>query len=141
MPDDRTLKTTAKSPFPSTTLWPETDTTDKCDKEQALQYSQLIGFLRWAVELGRIDMYTEVSLLSQHLALPRVGHLEVVYHVFLYLNKQEKPCIIYDPTDPVPITPTQAKPDWSSFYNNLKEEFTASDAGTTWKCGKYPCLC
>jgi hypothetical protein len=120
--DGRTLKTSAKSPFPSTTYCPETDTTDECDKEQASRYSQLIGVLRWAVELERINTYTEVSLLSQHLALPRVGHLEVVYHVFAYLNKHEKLSIIFDPTDPVPVTPTQAKPNWSPFNDNLEEE-------------------
>jgi hypothetical protein len=120
--DGRNLKTTAKSPFPSVTYRPETDTTDECDQEQALRYAQLIDVLRWAVELGRIDMYTEVSLLSQHLALPRVGHLEAVYHVFAYLSKHEKSSIIFDPTDPVPITPTQAKSDWSTFYDNLDEE-------------------
>jgi hypothetical protein len=120
--DGRTLKTTAKSPFPSTTYCLETDTTDVCDKEQASQYSQLIGVLRWAVELERIHIYSEVSLRSQHLALPRVGHLEVVCHVFAYLNKDEKLSIIFDPTDPVPVAPTQAKPNWSSFYDNLEEE-------------------
>jgi hypothetical protein len=120
--DGRNMKTTAKSPFSNTTYRPETDTTDECDEDGASRYSQLIGVLRWAVELGRIDIYTEVSLLSQHLALPRVGHLEAVYHVFAYLNKHEKSSIIFDPTDPVPITPTAAKPDWSSFYENLEEE-------------------
>jgi hypothetical protein len=120
--DGRNLKSTAKSPFPSTTYRPETDTTDECDAEGASRYSQLIGVLRWAVELGRIDMYTEVSLLSQHLALPRVGHLEAVYHIFAYLNKHEKSSIIFDPTDPIPITPKTAKPDWSSFYENIEEE-------------------
>ena len=120
--DGRNLKSTAKSPFSSTTYRPETDTTDECNQEGASRYSQLIGVLRWAVELGRIDMYTEVSLLSQHLALPRVGHLEAVYHIFAYLNKHEKSSIIFDPTDPIPITPTIAKPDWSSFYDDLEEE-------------------
>ena len=116
------MKTTARTPFSSTTYRPETDTTDECDVDGASRYSQLIGVLRWAVELGRIDIYTEVSLLSQHLALPRVGHLEAVYHVFAYLNKHEKSSIIFDPTDPIPITPTIAKPDWSAFYENLEEE-------------------
>ena len=74
------------------------------------------------MELGRIDIYTEVALLSQHLALPRMGHLEAVYHVFAYLNKYEKSRIIFDPTDPVPVTPSHSRPDWSSFYPQLEEE-------------------
>ena len=60
--------------------------------------------------------------MSQHLALPQVGHLETVYHIFAYLNKHKKSSIIFDPTDPVPITPITAKPDWSSFYDDLEEK-------------------
>ena len=74
------------------------------------------------IELGRIDIYTETALLSQHLALPRVGHLETVYHVFSYISRHEKSSIIFDPTDPLPNTPTRAKADWSSFYSDLEEE-------------------
>ena len=70
--EGRNLKSTAKSPFSNTAYRPETDTTDKCDTGMASWYAQLIGVLRWAVELGRIDIYTEASLLSQHLALPQV---------------------------------------------------------------------
>ena len=117
------MKSTAKTPFPSTTYRPEVDTTDECDPDNASRYSQLIRILRWAVELGRTDIYMEVSLQSQHLALPRVGHLEAVYHVFAYLQKYPKSSIIFDPTDPVPATPTAAKPDWSSFYSELEEKW------------------
>jgi hypothetical protein len=98
------------------------DTSEECDEEKATRYMQLIGVLRWAVELGRLDIYTEVALLSQQLALPRVGHLEIVYHVFAYLNRYDKSRIIFDPTDPMPVTPTTAKPDWSSFYPDAEEE-------------------
>jgi hypothetical protein len=40
------------------------------------------------VELGRIDIATEISLLSSHLAYPRVGHLEVALHVMGYLKQK-----------------------------------------------------
>ena len=120
--EGRYLKSTAKTPFPSTTYRPEVDTSEECDEEMATRYMQLIGVLRWAVELGRLDIYTEVALLSQQMALPRVGHLEVVYHVFAYLKSHDKSRIIFDPADPMPIKPTHAKPDWSSFYDNLEEE-------------------
>ncbi len=73
------------------------------------------------MELGRIDIYTEVALLSQHLALPRVGHLEAVYHIFAYLQKHEKSTLIFDPTDPLPNTPTMAKPDWMPFSSDAEE--------------------
>ena len=84
---------------------------EECNEEMATRYMQLIGVLRWAVELGRLDIYTKVALLSQQLALPRVGHLEVVYHVFAYLKSHLKSRIIFDSGDPMPIKPKHAKPD------------------------------
>eukprot|EP00978_Attheya_sp_CCMP212_P036199 scaffold162480_cov26-Attheya_sp.AAC.1 len=44
--------------------------------EKANYYQNLIGVLRWAVELGHIDIHVEVALLSLHLAMPRKGHLD-----------------------------------------------------------------
>jgi hypothetical protein len=49
---------------------PEVDVSPILDTDLASRYSQLIGMLRWAVELGRIDIHLEVSLLSSHLCLP-----------------------------------------------------------------------
>jgi hypothetical protein len=58
---------------------------------EASYYQSLIGILRWIVELGRVDICCEVSLLSSHLALPRKGHLDAVFHVFGYLDKHHNP--------------------------------------------------
>jgi hypothetical protein len=38
------------------------DVTDELSPEIASRYMQLIGILRWAVEIGLIDIYLEVSL-------------------------------------------------------------------------------
>ena len=39
-------------------------------KENGVQcYQELVGTLRWAVEMGRIEILLEVSLLSTHLEL------------------------------------------------------------------------
>jgi hypothetical protein len=43
-----------------------------------------------AQRLPRIDIATEVSLLSSHLPLPRAGHLQQVYHIFGYLKQKCK---------------------------------------------------
>ena len=69
---------------------PETDVTPELDPEKASYYQSQIGVLRWSVELGRVDIITEVSLLASHLALPREGHLEAVFHVpnFWTLGKE-----------------------------------------------------
>jgi hypothetical protein len=42
--------------------------------------------LRWIVELGRIDIDVEVSMMSSHFAPPREVHLEELYHIFVYLK-------------------------------------------------------
>ena len=43
--------------------------------------------LRWSIEIGRIDILTEVSCLSQHLCSPSEGHLDAVYCIFRYLQR------------------------------------------------------
>jgi hypothetical protein len=47
----------------------------------------LIGILRWIVELGRVDICLEVSMMSSHLVLPREGYLEQGFHIFAHLKK------------------------------------------------------
>ena len=41
---------------------PELDTSQECTEEEVTMFQNLIGILRWAVELGRIDIHLEVSL-------------------------------------------------------------------------------
>ena len=53
----------------------------------ALYFMSLIGILRWAVELGRIDITTEVSELSSFFAAPRDGHLNQALYIFAYFKK------------------------------------------------------
>ena len=53
----------------------------------------------WAVKLGRVDIYHEVSLLSQYLAAPRQGHLEALYNVFAYLKSHRRFNIVFNPKD------------------------------------------
>jgi hypothetical protein len=118
--EGRGLKSTAKTSFPSTTYRPKMDMTDECNDNEASRFSQR-GVLRWAIELGRIDIYTEVSLMSQQLALPQIRHLTVIYHIFAYLKKHDSR-ITFDSTDPIPVTPTVVQLDWSSFYQDAHEE-------------------
>ena len=39
------------------------------------RYLQLIGMLRWAIELGRIDIDLEVAMMAPHSVSPRVGNI------------------------------------------------------------------
>ena len=52
--------------------------------------------LRWPVELRRVDNLLETALMSTHLALPRQGHLEQLYHIFGYLKAHPKRNLFFD---------------------------------------------
>jgi hypothetical protein len=57
---------------------PNLDVTPELDAERSSLYQSQIGVLRWMVEIGQVDILTDVSVLSSHLALPREGHLKAV---------------------------------------------------------------
>ena len=98
----------------STTYRPELDVSPELGSTEAVYYMSLIGVLRWIVELGRVDICLEVSIMSSHLALPREGHLEQVFHIFAHLKKYHNAELVYDPSDPViDETKFEAK-DWAS---------------------------
>ena len=63
--------------------------TEELGPELASRYLQLNVIFRWEVEIGRVDILLEVSLLSQYQAGPRSGHLEVIYDVFAYLREHK----------------------------------------------------
>ncbi|GFH50500.1 hypothetical protein CTEN210_06976 [Chaetoceros tenuissimus] len=117
-----------KRPFPSS-YRPEMDVTPELDAEAMNRYQQYIGVLRWAIELGRIDMNTEVSCLSQHLASPREGHMHAVYKIFRYLQKNlsSNPGRMvfdgaYPDTDPKLFANSVTDPDeWNDFYPEAAE--------------------
>ena len=73
------------------------------------------------VELGRIDIAVEVSMLSSQLALPRDGHLEALYRIFAYLKCHHNSRIVFDPTYPEINESDFKDQDWSTFYGNVKE--------------------
>ena len=61
---------------------PSKDITREMNAEGLHSYQELILILRWEIEIGRIDILFEVSLLSSHLALPRIGDLQAVNQIF-----------------------------------------------------------
>ncbi|MHA7927589.1 MAG: Ty1/Copia family ribonuclease HI, partial [Marinobacter sp.] len=118
------LKTTARVPYP-TSYRPELDFSPELGPALHSRFQQLIGILRWAVELGRLDIYLETSILSQYLASPREGHLEAVYHIFAYLRRHPKSSVVFDPRtidlDEQAFAHTKVS-DWSEFYGDVAEE-------------------
>ena len=115
---EQRLPTKTACAFPS--KWkPELDVTPELVDEDANYYQQQIGVLRWLVELGRIDIITEVSMLVAHSACPRQGHLAAVVHLFAYLKGNPRSKTVFDPT---PIQHAVEKEhDWSDFYPDYEE--------------------
>jgi hypothetical protein len=118
------LRTKAKDPMP-VSYRPELDISNELSEDLSSRFRQLIGILRWAIELGRLDIYHEVAILSQYSASPREGHLEALYQVFAYLKTHTKWSLVFDPKAPrinrdafsnIPITA------WKDFYGDVAEE-------------------
>lgn len=115
------LPSKCATPFVSGYL-PSKDTSKELNADGTRYFQELIGILRWSIELGRVDILLEVSLLSTHLALPRVGHLQQVYHIFGYLKESPRRRLFFDPSHPNISESRFRKFDWVDFYQDAKED-------------------
>ena len=103
---------------------PELDGTPELDPDDHRFFQEMIGMLRWATEIGRVDVLYEVSLLSQYQASPRQGHLEQALHIFAFLEKHPKLTLYMDPSLPnldYSIFTTDAN-TFKEYYRGAKEE-------------------
>jgi hypothetical protein len=50
------------------------------------------------VELGRIDIITEVSMFSTHFCLLREGHLDATFYLCAYFALYQNVMVMFDPT-------------------------------------------
>jgi hypothetical protein len=73
------------------------------------------------IEIGRIDIATEVSLLSSYLAQPHEGHLEAALHIMGYLKLKHNSRLIFDPTYPTINMNQFPQYDWTEFYGDVSE--------------------
>ena len=103
---------------------PEYDESDELDASDTQFFQELIGILRWATELGRVDMLHEVAILSQYQASPRMGHLVQLLRIFGYLKKKPKISIYFDsdlPNFDRSLFSTK-KEDFHEHYRDAKED-------------------
>ena len=98
--------------------------TEELVPELASRYLQLIEICRGAVEIGQVDIFLEVSLLSQYQVGPRLGHMEVIYNLFAYLNKhKDMRKLDYDLKTPeVDESAFNNNANWKGFYGDVDEE-------------------
>ena len=116
----RGLLPNPSTPLP-TSYWPELDVSQELEASESSYYASLIGVLRLIVELGRIDICLEVSMMSSHVALPCVGHLQNLLRIFGYLKKHHNAELVYDPSQPSLDQAGFKAKDWtSSEFGHLK---------------------
>jgi hypothetical protein len=100
---------------------PELDDSPLLNVSQATTYQEFIGMLRWACELGRVDILLETALMSQYLAAPRHDHLIEVVRIFSYLK--------YNSSFPLRFVTEEkeidgecfTEADWSDIYSDAAE--------------------
>ena len=63
----------------------------------------------------------ETLMMSTHLALPRCGHLEQLYHMFGYLKANPKWKLYLDPQHPQVDERSFQSYDWYDFYQDAEE--------------------
>jgi hypothetical protein len=104
------------------------------------RYQELIGQLRWAIEIGRVDILLETSLLSSYLAMPRAGHLEQAYHIFGYLKTHPKRKLGFDPAHPAINENRFQKCDWTEFYRDASEAIPTNMPTARGNCMSTHCF-
>ena len=73
------------------------------------------------VEIGRLNICCEVSMISLHLALHKKGHMAKVFHIFVYLKKHHNTRLMFDPSYPAINPDTFQHHDWTKIYDNVKK--------------------
>ena len=76
---------------------PGLDISPELDPDAVSYYITIFSIQRWMIKLGSIDIITEVSLLSSHVALSRGGHLDAVVHVMANIGQRYSSRLVYHP--------------------------------------------
>ena len=101
---------------------PEIDETHFLNTNEITLYQTYIKSLRWAVELGRLDILHGVSKLSYCNASPRIGHLDAVYRIFGNLKMHQNLRIVFDDKQiEISLGLFHYGPNWEDFYLEAEE--------------------
>ena len=76
------------------------DNSEELIEDEVNYYQSLIGILRWIVERGRMDITTEVSILSSYVANRRKEHFNELLRIFAYLKIHHNARVVFDPSYP-----------------------------------------
>ena len=89
----------------------------------AVYFYSLIGVSFWMVDLGRVDSWTEVIMMSSCLIMTHKGHFGVLFRACAYLKKNHNAEMVFDPREPEVDMKNFPQEDWIySIYGDAKEE-------------------
>ena len=81
------------------------------------------------IELGRVNIATEVSLLLSHLCLPREGHLHAALYLYGYLKWNHNACLVLGHRYPGIDGDKFPEYDWLHIYGHGKESVPGNAPG------------
>jgi hypothetical protein len=117
---NKTLKK-SNQPFP-TEYRPELDISPLLIEDSVHYYQSQLSILRWMVELGRLDIYINVAMLSSFLLQPREGHLNAIFHIYGYLKAHTRSTMVFDDGYIHWNDDEFYTADWSDFYPGAIED-------------------
>ncbi len=101
---------------------PEVDDSPLLDADMSSKYRSVIGSLNWIITLGRFDVQYATNSLSRFSMAPRVGHLDAILRVMVYLKCFPHGCILIDTSVP-PLRHDPCKEvNWQEQYPDAEEE-------------------
>lgn len=106
---------------------PEIDETPVLEDNDIQLYQSYIGILRWAVELGRIDLSHVAGVMARFSACPREAHLAALIRVFAYCKKHLESKLVFDPQVNDYSDIEWMEEDWSQFYPSIEGEVLPTD--------------
>ena len=66
---------------------PETEKSECSGNDLAMRYQRMTEALRWSVEVRRVDIAAEVSILSSFKVSPCEEHVETAHMIFMYSGR------------------------------------------------------
>ena len=99
----------------------ELDITPEIDTDDTRLCQAWVQILLWAVELGRLNIHLEVSLISSHVANHRRWYLKEILHIFADLKKRNKLTIAFNPRHPSIDEEISIDCNWKDFYPDAQK--------------------
>ena len=75
---------------------PELDDTNILGDDDAQLYQSYIGIIRWAIEIGRIDLCMAGGVMARFSACPREGHMVAVMKILAYCKRHIESKLVFD---------------------------------------------